>query len=61
MKELDQGWRLDPLPSAQGELSGALGQPLGSRDGRGGEGLKPLPCLAPDVQGGLLGMLVVVR
>lgn len=41
MKELDQGWSLDSLPSAQGELSGALGQLFGSRDGRGGEGLKP--------------------
>lgn len=40
MKELDQGWSLDSLPSAQGELSGALGQLFGSRDGKGGEGLK---------------------
>lgn len=46
MKELDQGWRLDLLLLARGELSGALGQPFGSRDGRGGEGLKPnVPCL----------------
>ena len=35
--ELDQGWRLELLPPAREELSGALGQSLSRRDGiRGG-------------------------